>query len=91
VSSQVEKAVANNTSQVPESGVLQGAGDELGEFIFLKLKVHVDVKGIPKDKVKVDVQVEPGLESATPADTYDNKPSQEQPAEQHMAVPMPTL
>jgi len=33
----VEKAVANNVEQTPESGVLQGAGDELGEFIFARL------------------------------------------------------
>ena len=35
LATRVEKAVANNTDQVPESGVLQGAGDEPGEFIFL--------------------------------------------------------
>ncbi len=34
LSNNVEKAVANSTDQVPENGVLQGAGDELGEFIF---------------------------------------------------------
>lgn len=59
VSTSVEKAVSNNSSQVPETGVLQGAGDELGEFIFLKLDVTVDVKGIPKENVTVDVKVTP--------------------------------
>lgn len=55
LSANVEKAVANNADQVPESGVLQGAGDELGEFVFIK--VHLDVKGIPADRVKVAVDI----------------------------------
>lgn len=38
----VERAVANNVEQVPESGVLQGAGDELGEFIFFRFKLEVE-------------------------------------------------
>jgi len=37
----VEKAVANNVDQTPESGVLQGAGDELGEFIFTRLDTMI--------------------------------------------------
>ncbi len=57
LSSNVTKAVANNVEQVPESGVLQGAGDELGEFIFIKLKVSVD--GVPAEQVKVQVDVVP--------------------------------
>lgn len=59
LSSTVEKSVANNVKQVPESGVLQGAGDELGEFIFLKIKIDVKVDGVPKDKIKVEVNVTP--------------------------------
>lgn len=55
LSTHVEKAVANNVDQVPESGVFQGAGDELGEFIFINIDVVVD--GIPKEKVKVGVNV----------------------------------
>lgn len=51
----VSMAVANNVNQVPESGVLQGAGDELGEFIFIK--VNLEVAGIPKEKIKVIVEV----------------------------------
>ena len=39
----VTTAVANNVDQVPQSGVLQGSGDELGEFIFLKLDVQKKV------------------------------------------------
>ena len=57
VSSNVEKAVANNADQTPESGVMQGAGDELGEFIFIRLDVKV--KGVPKDRIKVKVRVNP--------------------------------
>lgn len=58
LSNNVIKMVANNVEQVPQAGVLQGAGDELGEFIFLKLDVTVD--GIDPDKVRVDVNVKPG-------------------------------
>ncbi len=55
LSSNVSKAVANNVDQVPESGVLQGAGDELGEFVFIKLDVKVS--GVPKEKVRVKVNI----------------------------------
>lgn len=55
LSSNVSKAVANNVDQVPESGVLQGAGDELGEFVFIKLDLKVS--GVAKDKVKVKVNI----------------------------------
>ncbi|MFV1984142.1 MAG: caspase domain-containing protein [Thiohalomonadales bacterium] len=55
LSSTVIRAVANNVDQVPESGILQGAGDELGEFIFIK--VNLTVSGVAKDKIKVEVNV----------------------------------
>jgi hypothetical protein len=55
LSTQVEKAVANNVDQVPESGAFKGAGDELGEFIFINIDLFVD--GVPKEKVKVQVNV----------------------------------
>ena len=58
LSGNVERAVANNVDQVPESGVLQGAGDELGEFIFIKMDVAVE--GVDPDRVKVEVNVIPG-------------------------------
>lgn len=58
LSTNVEKAVANNVDQVPESGVLQGAGDELGEFIFIKMDLVVE--GVPADKVKVQVNLKQG-------------------------------
>lgn len=59
LSTDVTKAVANNVDQTPNHGVLQGSGDELGEFIFVKIKVKLDIKGISPDKVKVDVDVVP--------------------------------
>ncbi len=37
------KAVANNVDQTPESGVLAGAGDELGEFIFARVSVKDEI------------------------------------------------
>ncbi len=55
LSNNVSKAVANNVDQVPESGVLQGAGDELGEFVFIRLDVKVT--GVPKEKVRVKVNI----------------------------------
>ncbi|MDH5324500.1 MAG: caspase family protein [Gammaproteobacteria bacterium] len=98
LSANVQKAVANNVDQVPESGVLQGAGDELGEFIFIKLKLQVD--GVPADKVKVQVEVEQGkADNATAAATNasaDSKASAKanQPKKvlnPRFVTPLPTL
>ena len=83
LSGNVERAVANNVDQVPESGVLQGAGDELGEFIFIKLKVEVE--GIDPDKVKVEVDVVP-VEKPDKMKIIDK-----QPVRQQKVVPIPTL
>lgn len=85
LSNNVEKAVANNVEQVPESGVLQGAGDELGEFIFIKL--DVEVEGIPKENVKVQVNVIPKKKNSTPKKV---KVKPEKNSERVIA-PMPTL
>jgi Caspase domain len=89
LSTNVEKAVANNVDQVPESGVLQGAGDELGEFIFIKVDVQVD--GVPLDKVKVKVNLKQG-------DETQPVPSKEEPTSppsnnnnRKQVVPIPTL
>lgn len=88
LSNNVTRAVANNVDQVPAQGVLQGAGDELGEFIFIKVRVSVD--GIPVDRVKVQVETD-----ATAADVVV------QPVEQtgtdigsedpSLVIPLPTL
>ena len=83
LSGNVERAVANNVEQVPESGVLQGAGDELGEFIFIKL--DVEVEGVDPDKVKVEVNVIP-VEKKNKA-----KNVKQQPVKQQKVVPIPTL
>jgi len=43
----VSIAVANNVDQTPESGVLLGAGDELGQFIFARVTVKEgDIKEV---------------------------------------------
>lgn len=55
LSKRVQVAVSNNVEQEPQMGVLQGAGDELGEFLFIK--VNLEVSGVPKEKVKVKVNV----------------------------------
>ncbi len=83
LSGNVERAVANNVDQVPESGVLQGAGDELGEFIFIRL--NVEVEGVDPDKVKVEVNV-------IPVDkTNKAKKVIKQPSKSQKVVPIPTL
>lgn len=48
ITTNVVKAVANNVNQTPEVGVLYGAGDELGEFIFAR------VTGSAKITITVD-------------------------------------
>lgn len=83
LSGNVERAVANNVDQVPESGVLQGAGDELGEFIFIKLDVAVE--GIDPEKVKVEVNLIP-VNKANEVIQVNKKPGKQQ-----KVVPIPTL
>ena len=85
LSGNVERAVANNVDQVPESGILQGAGDELGEFIFIKMNVAVE--GIDPDKVKVEVNIIPVDE--TNKDKVNIEV--EQPVIQQKVIPIPTL
>jgi len=89
LSKNVEVAVANNVDQKPESGVLQGAGDELGEFIFIKVKVHVDAQGIPKDRIKVDVSVIP--DSDTKRRPGAKKSVPRKPKSRPLILPVPTL
>ena len=86
LSTNVEKAVANNVKQVPETGVLHGAGDELGEFVFVK--VNVKLKGIPKDKVKVMVNVESDEKAVTDSDKGAEKQAD---INSPMILPLPTL
>ncbi len=93
LSQNVEKAVANNVSQVPESGALREAGDELGEFIFLK--IDVKVQGVPADKVKVQVNVVPVDAEATPPAAAPAKPAapavSTAPAAPRRARPLPAF
>ncbi len=94
LSNSVTQMVANNVEQVPQSGVLQGAGDELGEFIFIKLDVTVD--GVDPDKVRVDVNVKPGKPaqaqqtSSAPEVKVEVERQTETPIERPH-LPMPTL
>jgi len=82
LSQSVERAVANNVSQVPESGVLQGAGDELGEFIF----VDITVSGVAPERVRVRVQqAQPVGPKVSPA------PAPTAPLPSPAPLPMPTL
>ncbi|WP_455208037.1 caspase family protein [Kaarinaea lacus] len=91
LSTSVEQAVSNNAPQKPESGVLQGAGDELGEFIFLKLDVAVEIKGIPKDKVKVNVRVTPSSDTVKQEPAAATEEPQAAPPAKRVVVPLPTL
>lgn len=92
LSNNVSVAVANNVEQVPESGVLQGAGDELGEFIFIKLNVSVD--GIAPEKVKVEVNVIPSNKATEMIKVQpgsSTKPAGATGDDPAIAVPIPTL
>lgn len=88
LSSNVTRAVANNVDQVPETGVLQGAGDELGEFIFIKVKVTVD--GVPADRVRVQVETDAQGTNVVvePEVTEAESPGPDDPS---LAIPLPTL
>jgi hypothetical protein len=90
LSQHVTRVVANNVEQVPQSGVLQGAGDELGEFIFIKLNVEVD--GVPAEKVKVQVNVVPSKGAAVkPVVIQHNEPVEQKSNIVKPHLPMPTL
>ena len=90
LSTNVEKAVANNVDQVPESGVLQGAGDELGEFIFIKMDLVVN--GVPADKVKVQVNVKQGDGSQTRKLMIEaDQPAMNNQNRRKEILPVPTL
>lgn len=89
LSKNVEIAVSNNVDQKPESGVLQGAGDELGEFIFIKVKVKVDAQGIPMDRIKVDVSVIPGTNKKSGSSSKKSAPRK--PKSRPLILPVPTL
>ena len=87
LSDNVTRAVANNVDQVPEQGVLQGAGDELGEFIFIKVKVSVD--GVPTDRVKVQVETDTqGTEVIVQPTEAESSTGSEDPS---LVIPLPTL
>ncbi|MCP4983049.1 MAG: caspase family protein [Gammaproteobacteria bacterium] len=97
LSGNVTRAVANNVDQVPETGVLQGAGDELGEFIFIKLKISVD--GVPAEKLKIQVETDtPGTNVVIESEVIDaqasdaeTKDSSSVPADPGIVIPLPTL
>ncbi len=89
----VERVVASNVDQVPASGVLQGAGDEMGEFIFLK--VNVAVEGIDPNKVKVQVDIVPrnaaAENAAAPAPAAVESNKGQGTGKKHSVVPLPSL
>ena len=92
LSGNVTRAVANNVDQVPETGVLQGAGDELGEFIFIKLKISVD--GVPAEKLKIQVETDsPTNNVVIESEVIDAKAadSSTEPADPGIVIPLPTL
>lgn len=91
LSQNVEKAVANNVAQVPESGVLNESGDELGEFIFLKMDIRVQVEGVPKDKVRVQVHVEPATATEQKPAPVTKQPSSAPSIDDRAARPLPTF
>lgn len=94
LSQNVTMTVANNVEQTPESGVLQGAGDELGEFIFIKMKLNV--QGVKPENVRVNVKIIPdeGITSQPSIEVQSvptQPPSRTTPAPAKPHLPMPTL
>lgn len=66
LSTNVAKAVANNVLQTPEVGVLYGAGDELGEFIFTRADEHV-LPALPQKSALVQDIIQQGKAAAEDA------------------------
>jgi hypothetical protein len=91
LSGNVTRAVANNVEQTPESGVLQGAGDELGEFIFIR--INVTAKGVAPENVGVEVKVVPADGTAGKAREIVVEPSghEKQAPISKPYIPIPTL
>ncbi len=78
LSKRVQVAVSNNVEQEPQMGVLQGAGDELGEFLFIK--VNLEVSGVPKEKVKVKVNIISDTDIASKENSdADTAPTENEP------------
>ncbi|MDN3647439.1 caspase family protein [Reinekea marina] len=83
----VSKAVANNVNQVPESGVLYGAGDELGEFLFIKVNIDTTSKA---NETVVEIKVQQPQSTREVRDVEkDPEPKPEKLSD--AMVPMPTL
>lgn len=85
LSKKVQLAVSNNVEQEPQIGVLQGAGDELGEFLFIK--VNLEVSGVPKERVKVKVNVT--SDTAAEKDLKENKKSDKKDKKKDEPVVLP--
>jgi len=69
LSSNVIRAVANNVDQTPEAGILQGAGDELGEFIFARVSLKdniVEIMATKTDKKNDQVIIMKAKEKIPP-------------------------
>ncbi len=87
LSGNVTRAVANNVDQIPESGVLLGAGDELGEFIFIKLKISVE--GVPAENLSLEVEVVPQNGNVViDKEIINSRPESDN---QRLGIPLPTL
>lgn len=87
----VEKAVANNVQQTPESGVLAGTGDELGEFIFKRINIKIEVVAEPKNGAKITqtdipVIVEPAKVTITQPSRAEVAPAQMDPSGSAMVM-----
>ncbi len=88
LSANVRRAVANNADQTPEAGVLQGAGDEMGEFLFMNINININLStdGTPTGTVEVEMAPQPAAQPAPAA----AEPEPVVPAKSR-PVPLPTL
>jgi len=74
LSNNVVKAVANNVDQTPESGILQGAGDELGEFIFARISLKdnsVELFASKTDLKTKDVTIINTIQATPEAESHE--------------------
>jgi len=80
----VIKTVANNVSQTPESGVLMGAGDELGEFIFARVNMQDKVVEIVSGKIQGN-----GQKAQLPKADFPEQQSKQDKSESAVTAPLP--
>lgn len=75
---EVKPLVGNNTTQIPQNGVLFNSGDEGGEFVFSHAQIAALNLELPKDEPppipKKEISLSPAVTEETKPITKANKP-----------------